>query len=190
MPGAHWHRRGEKHVAGSEGPVPGGHESVPPVHRRQVVPQRAQSRLIDPGPGASAAKVSMENSSWVRCPCPVSAGSGNRSSTITPSLFSSTANASVRPGFLRRPRREARPVSGMRPGQLHRPGLSPRHRRDFRVVAIAAADHLQHQPQIRHRAGRRPGRAEHRNLRTESMSVVPVKGSCSTQIPKNRVSRT
>jgi len=47
------------------------------------------------------------------------------------------------------PRREARPVSGMRPGQLHR-----------------------------------PGRAERRNLRTGSMSVVPVNGSRSTQIPK------
>ena len=40
---AHWHRRREKHVAGAKGPVPGGHEPVPPVQRRQIVPAVGQS---------------------------------------------------------------------------------------------------------------------------------------------------
>jgi alkanesulfonate monooxygenase SsuD/methylene tetrahydromethanopterin reductase-like flavin-dependent oxidoreductase (luciferase family) len=31
------------HVAGAKGPVPGGHEPVPPVQRRQIVPAVGQS---------------------------------------------------------------------------------------------------------------------------------------------------
>jgi hypothetical protein len=61
----------------------------------------------------------------------------------------------------------------------------PGHRRDFRVMAVRAADHLRHQPPIQ-RASHQLTTVSSRNLRIGSMNGVPINGSYATERAKTR----